>query len=181
MPLGTLKKEYKRIALAPIIEQQYQQLNRDYQAAVLKHAEVKAKQQEANLGRSLESEQKGERFTLIEPPLVPEEPHSPNRLLLAVLGVLVSVGLSVGMVILREVTDRSIRGRKDLIAAIGAPPLAIIPVIVTGAESRAQTQRIWWFAGAALASIGVLLVLFHVFVKPLDVTWYVALRKFGLM
>ncbi len=171
----------ERITLAPTIEQKYQQLQRDYQSAVLKHAEVKAKQQEANLGQSLESEQKGERFTLIEPPLVPEEPHSPNRILLGVLGVFLSLGISVGLVIVREMLDKSIRGRKELINAIGAPPLAVIPNIITAGEAVGNRRKMFIWILVCLVGIAALLGLFHVFVKPLDVTWYVALRKFGLM
>ena len=171
----------ERITLAPSIEQKYQQLTRDYQAAVLKHAEVKSKQQQATLGQSLESEQKGERFTLIEPPLVPEEPHSPNRVLLGVLGVFLSIGLSIGLVVVRELLDKSIRGRKALVTAIGAPPLAIIPTIVTAGDAAARRKQQWLLFVVALVGIAAILGLFHVFVKPLDVTWYIALRKFGLM
>lgn len=170
-----------RITQAPKIEQRYQQLQRDYQSAVLKYAEVKAKQQEANLGRSLESEQKGERFTLIEPPLVPEEPHSPNRKLLAVLGVLLSLGISVGLVVLKEMLDKSIRGRKELVQAMGAAPLAVIPVITTAREMSLRRRHFWLLAGALLVACVASLMLFHIFIKPLDVTWYIALRKFGVM
>lgn len=170
-----------RITQAPKIEQRYQQLQRDYQSAVLKYAEVKAKQQEANLGRSLESEQKGERFTLIEPPLVPEEPHSPNRKLLLVLGLLVSLGASVGLVVLKEMLDKSIRGRKELVKAIGAAPLAVIPLIQTTQELSVRRRQTWLMVALALMALSSCLVLFHVFVKPLDVTWFVAMRKFGLM
>jgi uncharacterized protein involved in exopolysaccharide biosynthesis len=176
-----LKKYETRITDAPRIEQTYQQLSRDYQSAVLKYAEIRAKQQEASLGQSLESEQKGERFTLIEPPLVPEEPHSPNRKLIGVLGLFLSLGLAVGLVLLREMMDKSIRGRKALINAMGAAPLAIIPLIVTPDENATARRNVWLaILFGALVTVALLGV-FHVFVKPLDVTWYLALRKFGWM
>ncbi|TNC82152.1 MAG: lipopolysaccharide biosynthesis protein [Oleiphilus sp.] len=170
-----------RITQAPKIEQRYQQLQRDYQSAVLKYAEVKAKQQEANLGRSLESEQKGERFTLIEPPLIPEEPHSPNRKLLAVLGVLLSLGLSVGLVMVKEMLDKSIRGRKELVKAIGAAPLAVIPIIATPHDLSLKRKQIWLLSAGLVLAIVASLTIFHLFIKPLDVTWYIALRKLGVM
>lgn len=176
-----LQKYEERITRAPRIEQEYQQLSRDYQSAVLKYAEVKAKQQEASLGQALESEQKGERFTLIEPPLVPEEPHSPNRKLIGVLGVFLSLALAIGLVLLKEMLDKSIRGRKAIIAAMGAAPLAIIPLIVTPDEATASRRQLWLLIGLALIAVAAALGAFHVLIKPLDVTWYIAMRKFGWM
>ena len=176
-----LRKYEKRITESPRIEQEYQNLSRDYQTTALKYAEVKAKQQEAALGRSLESEQKGERFTLIEPPLVPEEAHSPNRKVLALFGFVLTIGLGIGLVVLREMLDQSIKGRKELVAALGTPPLAVIPAISTSGElvQRKKMKLILVF-GCVLALACVLLA-FHTLVKPLDVTWFVAMRKFGLM
>ena len=42
---------------------------------------------EAQLAQNLETNRKGERFTLIEPPLPPEEPVSPNRLAVLIIGL----------------------------------------------------------------------------------------------
>lgn len=176
-----LLKYEERITRAPRIEQEYQQLSRDYQSAVLKYTEVKAKQQEASLGQALESEQKGERFTLIEPPLVPEEPHSPNRKLIGVMGVLLSLALAIGLVLLKEMLDTSIRGRKALMAVMGTAPLAIIPLIVTPDEVSASRRQFWLVIGVGLIALVAALAAFHVLIKPLDVTWYIALRKFGWM
>jgi succinoglycan biosynthesis transport protein ExoP len=176
-----LKKYEQRLTQAPRIEQAYQSLQRDYQTTTLKYAEVRAKQQEAALGRSLESEQKGERFTLIEPPLVPEEAHSPNRKLLAVLGLFLTLGSSIGIVFLKELIDPSIRGRDRLQEVVGAAPLAVIPFITTPGEVMGAQRQKWLAVAAISVALVSALVLFHIFVKPLDVTWYVALRKFGLM
>lgn len=176
-----LKKYEARIAQSPRIEQSYQQLTRDYQTSVLKYAEIKAKQEEANLGQSLESKQKGERFTLIEPPLVPEEAHSPNRKLLAVLGVLLTIGISVAIVFVKEVLDQSIKSRKELVNVVGAPPLAVIPYIPTQQEVLSRKQyQLYLIVGCVIATCLVIGV-FHMFVKPLDVTWFIVMRKMGWM
>ena len=47
---------------------------------------MKAKELQAELSKSLEEEQKGERFTLLEPPLFPDTPIKPNRRKLFMLG-----------------------------------------------------------------------------------------------
>ena len=176
-----LTKYEARITQSPRIEQLYQQLSRDYQTAVVKYKEVKAKQQEATLGQTLETEQKGEKFTLIEPPLVPEEPNKPNRKLLFVLGVFLSLVISGAIVLLNEMLDKSLRGRKALIEAMGNAPLAIIPMIMTLDEAQSLKKTKTRLILGALIILVALLSLFHVFVKPLDVTWYVVMRKAGWM
>src|SRR6201999_2537638 len=81
----------RRLADEPAVERQYRELARDLDAAQLKYQEIKAKQTEVQVSQNLETEHKGERFTLIEPPLPPEKPISPNRLLILGLGLLLSV------------------------------------------------------------------------------------------
>ena len=117
----------KRSAETPVIERDYSALMADLTSARQKHAEVQQKQMEAQLAANLETERKGERFTLIEPPLEPEKPASPNRGLILLLGLLLAVGTAVGVMAVLEALDTRIRGRDDLIALLSVPPLAVIP------------------------------------------------------
>lgn len=174
-------KRYEDLILkAPMVEKQYISMQRDYENAALKYKEMKAKQLAAELGRSLEQERKGERFTLIDPAILPEEPVSPNRPLILLLGLVAAAGLGVGTAIILEALTPSIRGRSELAAIAGMQPLVVIPYIETSEEGQKQKStklRIFLIAGVGII---VALVLFHFLVKPLDVTWYVLLRKLGL-
>ena len=80
------------LAKAPQVEKEYQRLQRDYQNTYTKYQEIRAKQMSAELAKNLESEQKGERFTLIQPPELPIQPVSPNRVALVLLGAILAVG-----------------------------------------------------------------------------------------
>jgi len=170
----------RRLALAPSVEKEYRQLLTDYENAQLKYHEVRSKQMEAQVSQNLESERKGEKFTLIEAPLPPEEPISPNRPLIVALGCLLSLMLSVGAMFGREASNPTIRGVKDLEGFLDVAPLAAIPVIRTS-EDRAQQRRIRriTLAGAigSLLAIGIAI---HVFFRPLDVLWFAARRRMGL-
>ena len=46
---------------------------RDYDNTRLKYAEIRSKQSEAKTAQNLEADRKGERFTLIDPPLPPAD------------------------------------------------------------------------------------------------------------
>ncbi len=170
-----------RVLETPLIQKQYQELTQDYEVTKTTYANVRARLAEAEIGKNLEIDRKGERFTLIEPPLVPDEPASPNRPLVVILGIVLSLLLAVGVAALLEALDGTVRGRRDLVALVaGVAPLAIIPDI----ELERSAAQVWMrraaVAGAGLAVMvgGALAVNF--FYEPLDVLWFVILRHLGL-
>src|SRR5271165_176292 len=95
---------------------------------------------EAQTAENLETERKGERFTLIEPPVTPEEPASPNRPLILIFGLMFAVSAGFGTVAVLENTDGSVRGKHDLQMLLTLPPLAIIPIMLTDLD-RARSRR----------------------------------------
>lgn len=169
----------QRLLEMPGVEREYNILVRDYNNAMLKYREIRAKEMEAKLAESLETGRKAERFTLIEPPMLPEEPISPNRKLIVVLGLFLAIGGGLGMVILMDSMDTTLRGRKMVMAIAGAPPLAVIPEISTRKDDKKKRVYLWLALAGVLLLFGLMLLGVHLFYKPLDVLWYVLLRKFG--
>ncbi len=170
----------RSMANAPGVEREYSVLMRDLQGAQIKYQEVRQKQMAAQVAENLETEQKGEKFTLIEPPLVPEEPSSPNRPLVLLLGLLLALGAAIGVPLLLEAVDGRVRGSRDLTRLVSVPPLAVIPWMQTEDESRThRTKQRMLVAGAATAVIALLLLV-HLLVRPLDVLWIMLLRRFGI-
>ncbi len=177
---GRISDYDNRLARAPGVEREYSALMRELLGAQAKYQEVRQKQMEAQLASNLETEQKGERFTLIDPPLVPEKPDSPNVPLLLTLGLLVAAGLGIGVALLLDQTDTSVRGRHDLAALVAVPPLAAIPWIETEADVEARRGRHRLLFAASASGCVVVLLLVHMLFKPLDVLWHVLLRQIGL-
>jgi len=169
----------RNITMSPQIEKDYRELTRDYDNARLKYTEIRSKQQEAKTAQDLEADRKGERFTLIDPPLPPEEPVSPNRKLIFMAGFVLSFLLTFGVLWLLEKRDTTIRGRSDLFDLTGVPPLALVPHIGTLAETRAARRRMWVAAGTSAAACCVAVVLIHFFYMPLDVLWFNLARRLG--
>lgn len=169
-----------KMITAPAVERDYRRLMRDYENAVAKYQEVKSKQLEAQLSKSLEEDRKGERFTLIEPPLLPEEPVKPNRLAISLIGLLLGlVGGAAGTAV-AEGLDTSIHGPRDIARLLNAAPLATIPLIENREDARRRLARRMTMA-ALVAGAGLLAVLLlHWLVLPLDVAWLVLLRRLDL-
>ena len=90
------------------------------------------------------------------------------------------VGVGVGVVILLETLSNCVYSRTDLVSMTGNAPLAVISYLETQEEqSKHNRKRLYILLGLILAGI-VILLLFHFFIKPLDVTWYILLRKLSM-
>jgi uncharacterized protein involved in exopolysaccharide biosynthesis len=176
-----LDRYQHRVTETPLIQKQYQELTQDYEVSKATYENLRAKLADAEIGKNLEIDRKGERFTLIEPPLIPEEPASPNRPLVMILGAVLAVLLAVGVAALLEALDGTVRGRRDLVSLVaGVPPLAIIPdIVLEQSASQIWTQRAI-VAGVCLGIVIVALLAVNFFYEPLDVLWFVALRHMGL-
>ncbi|HEV2269424.1 MAG TPA: GNVR domain-containing protein [Steroidobacteraceae bacterium] len=175
-----LDRYQQRVTETPRIQKQYQELTQDYEVSKATYENLRAKLADAEIGKNLEIDRKGERFTLIEPPLVPEEPASPNRPVVMVLGVVLSALLAIGIAALLEALDGTVRGRRDLASLVaGVAPLAIIPDI----ELESSPAQIWIrraiVAGISLAAVIGAALAVNFFYEPLDVLWFVVLRHLG--
>lgn len=174
-------KDYEdRLTRSPLVEQDYREYVRDYDNAALKFREIKDKQLEAEMAKSLETERRGERFTMIEPPRVPEEPVSPNRIAILFLGIVLSLLAAVSTVFMLESLDSGIRSGKQLGGPGGHNVLAVIPYITTEAEEKSALRKTYMLAALLLIAVVAVVAYIHIAVMPLDVVFYVLLRKFTL-
>jgi hypothetical protein len=161
------------------VEKVYSELTRELQTNTLKYQDIKAKQMEAELSQNLESERKGERYALVEPPILPDDPVSPNRLAILLIGVVLAAIAAAATAGISEILDESVRGATELSNLI-ATPLGTIPYIMLAEEEdEGRKSYKWIYLGVAI-TIVIVLTIFHFAVKPLDVLWFVALRKLGI-
>lgn len=165
-----------RITKSPQVEREYRMLMRDYETAQAKYQEVTAKRQEADLATNLESKQQGERFTLIEPPIIPEEPAKPNRLAIGMIGGLLAIAGGVGSGALSETLDGRIYGRSGVSRLLGVPPLAVIPNIENAGNRRKRLQKKLLIGGIALIILLSAALAIHLFFQPLDILFFRTLR-----
>lgn len=170
----------KRMALSPEVERQYREMARGLESAQLKYQEILSKQTEAQVSQNLETERKGEKFTLIEPPQPPEKPISPNRKLIVIVGLMMSAALGFGAVFAQEKFDASVRGPSDLRQLLQVPALASIPIIVTATDRARRKRMIRTSWGGGLAVVILTAAIVHFFVRPLDVVWLSLLQRFGV-
>lgn len=88
----------------------------------------------------LSEQQKGERLSVIDPPVAADQPSSPNRPVLILGGIAAGLGIGVVLAFLLELIMQPIRGVGSLQQIIGKPPLVIVPNL----DARGRRFRLPW-------------------------------------
>jgi uncharacterized protein involved in exopolysaccharide biosynthesis len=167
----------QRLLLTPQVESEYRALVRDYENASVRYQTIQAKQMAAEVGKELEKERKGERFTLIDPAILPEEPVSPNRPAIIFLSLVLALGAGVGSAAVTESMDSAVRGAKGLVAVLNTAPLAVIPYLDNAADTGKQKKRQVIMVTSVIGGGIIILLLIHFLYSPLDVLWFRGMRK----
>ena len=160
-----------RLERTPEMEPDYLHLTRDRDTSGQKYQDIRSRLLEAKVSEGLEVQRKGERFSLIDPPGLPEKPDKPNRSAIVLLGFILA---------LAESLDHSIRTPEQLARLTRFSPLAVIPFMPNERDLSLAVKRRRLLKGAGVGAFVMVLALLHVFVMPLDVLWLVALRRFGV-
>lgn len=169
----------KRVEMTPTIEPDYMDLLRDRENSMRKHQEITSRLMEAQVSAELEVQRKGERFSLINPPELPEKPERPNRLAILLLGTFLAVGGGIGTGVVVDNVDRTIHTSEQFGRVLRGVPLAVIPYLPSERELATLGRR---RAVVGFAGLGILVgsaVIVHLAWMPLDVLWYAIWRKLG--
>jgi uncharacterized protein involved in exopolysaccharide biosynthesis len=170
----------QRVFKSPEVERNYVALKRDYDSAVAKYEDLRAKESEAELAKTLESERMGERLSLIEPPALPTEPTKPNRPMILALGFVVAVVGSLGSSIALEMLGGRVYGGRQLASVAGYTPLAVVPFIETRRDRQRKRTYLLVAVIAAMVFAAAAALYLHNKVAPLDVLWAVLLNRLGI-
>ena len=165
---GKIGQLQSQVSQSPIVERGLFTLMRDYENAKTKYDEVKSKQVNAKIAENLETENKAERFSVLEPPIFPDKPIKPNRKKIITLGLFAALAAAVALAALLEVLDKRVHGVESLNSIINMRPLVIIPYITTQTELKRNKNLFKIILASLFASILLGLVLIHLLYMPLD-------------
>lgn len=155
-------------------------LERDYANTRAQYDETVAKKARAETGEVIEALSKGQRITVIEQAVAPQEPDRPNRLLIAAGGVGGGFALGLGIVLLLELLHPGIRRPQELTAKLGITAFATLPYMRT--RGQVLRRRLIIGTAMAVAVIGIPAGLWAVdtYYAPLDLLIDRAMQKFGM-
>lgn len=174
---GKITENEHAMIMTPKVEQGLEVLIRDRDSAQKKYEELHSKKMNAQIAQNLESENKSERFSVLEPPVLPEKPFKPNRVKIFVLGFFLAVVSSGGAIMLLESIDKRIRGVEAFAHVLGYRPLVSIPYFRNQDEIlRFKRLKMFVFWGVILAVVTVVVAL-HFLYMPLDVLFVRVLAR----
>src|SRR5437899_6132376 len=145
-----------RVDNVPRREQEFKEFSRDYESTRELYQSLLKRYGEAQIAESMEQRQKGEQFRILDPAVPPREPVA-RRVRLMLMGLMLSLGLAAGAVVLAEQLDTSFHTVDELRRFSAVPVLASIPRIVTEADTRRSRWRFRLAACAAMLGVAVLM------------------------
>ncbi len=169
-----------RIERTPELEPEYLVLSRDRDSSTQKYQDMRSRLLEAKVSQGLEVQRMGERFSLLDPPGLPENPEKPNRPALALLGFILALAGGGGAAAAAEQLDHTIRAPEQLVRLTQTFPLAVIPYMPNREDLTRALKRRRMIRTASLGALALLLLVSHLFWTPLDVLWYAMLKRFGV-
>lgn len=130
-----------KLERVPVFEQQISGLMRGYDSLRAHYTQLLDKKLSADMANALESRQKGERFVVLEPATVPEKPYAPNRILIRLAGLIGGLLGGIGLAVMAEMTDESVRNEREATRIMGKPVLVGIPRILSAEQNRRERLR----------------------------------------
>jgi polysaccharide chain length determinant protein (PEP-CTERM system associated) len=134
-----IKIYQNRVEVTPKREQELMSLKRDYGNILSSYNSLINRKLEAEIAVNMEKRQKGERFRIVDPAVMPQKPISPNMKKLFLLIIGAGVGIGCGLILLLDYLDASFKGIEDIESLIGVPVIVTLPLII---NPKAKTRRI---------------------------------------
>ncbi len=126
---GQIRWYQGRLEGAPLVAQEMQSIQRDYDLEKKNYDDLSNRYQSAKLNEELERKQGSEHFRILYPATWPIAPYEPNRLRMLLLTVGAALFLGVGSAIGREYLDQSVHDARTLQHQFDVPVLGEIPHI----------------------------------------------------
>jgi polysaccharide chain length determinant protein (PEP-CTERM system associated) len=146
-----------RLNNEPASEQQLADLTRGYDQSKANYDDLLKKKNESEMATSMEQMQQGERFSMLDPPNLPQKPDFPNRLKFCGIGL--GIGLVLGLVVAGgfEVMDDRLHSEKAIKTMLSTAVLSEIPKLVSLSDKRSSKKRA--VLGWAMATLVVTVIL----------------------
>jgi polysaccharide chain length determinant protein (PEP-CTERM system associated) len=116
-----------RIQASPMVEQQFKELTRNYQAASEMYNELLKKRENSAMATTLEHQQESETFKVLDPPSLPVQPSFPKKMVFIGGGAGAGLALALAILYLLAFNDKAMYSERDIELSLKMPVLALVP------------------------------------------------------
>lgn len=153
------QQEIQRIfGRLPKEQEEWAKLQRDRNVYQQLYDQLLQRLENARVSKEIELTNKGETFRIVDPAIPPLSPVKPNRVKMILLGIFLGIGAGIGIVLLLDYFDHSLKDEETIEENLKIPVLATIPKIITEEEEAAMKRfdrKIYIATGAYLILIGI--------------------------
>jgi succinoglycan biosynthesis transport protein ExoP len=147
--------EYQnRLNATPVREQQLADVVRDYELLKLSYADLLSKKQQSQLAASLERQQEGQHFLVIDPANLPQIPSGPRPIQISLGGAAAGLAMGLAIAVFLEMRKNAFQSEKEIMHSLGLVLVLEVPLMLSVSEER---SRFW--KSAFTAATGCILVL----------------------
>lgn len=160
-----LDVEYDRLRKIQEGDAMMQALTRDYEVNQQIYQDLLKKRENARISRSLDTQQKGSTFNILEPAKLPLRPFGLRFLHFIIVGLLAGIILPLGVIILLIQLDGKIRSSRYIIEELGVPVLSEVPHYWKVSE-RSQLRKNFFMLSLMIA----LTLLIYIVISSLKIS-----------
>ena len=154
----------RRLNLTPVREQQLADALREYNLSKQNYEDLLSKKTQSELASSLEQQQQGQQFRIVDPPSLPIKPTSPKRTQFGLGGLIAGLLVAIGLTAFIEVRKASFYTEDELRRRFTLPIVFGIPPLLTPSEvRRRRRQRMLEWAGGSVLLLIAFAAEFYVF------------------
>jgi len=147
-----------RLNMAPVMEQQFADITRDYDQSKTDYEALLAKRNQSEMSTDLEKTQQGEHFRMLDPPSLPVRPYKPNRLMLCGAGLAVGLVFGGGFAFAMEKLSGKLYSEREIKKVVPFDVIAEIPPIQSPQEMSSHRRDAWIVGTAATVAVGFILL-----------------------
>ncbi|MEI9973149.1 MAG: hypothetical protein WDO73_14530 [Ignavibacteriota bacterium] len=152
-----LKAIQDRISSSPQVTQKFSQLSGELQMAKDEYAGLVSKRESSATQQSVQEHRAGEKLEMLENPITPDKPTSPNRPIWVLIGTMMGLVVGVALAGAKEIKNTSLKNLKDVRAYTNLPVLSSIPLLENALLVRRKRRMAWLAWSSALIVGGALM------------------------
>jgi capsular polysaccharide biosynthesis protein len=114
-----------------MVEGQFKEITRNYQAALDFYNDLLKKREQSAMASDLEHQQGSEQFRVLDPPNLPNKPSFPKKTYFLGGGLGGGLALGLGILYLIAVSDKSLYTERDVELFLRLPVLSMVPGLET--------------------------------------------------